>query len=49
MESKIWHKSAYPKNRNRLTLTDIENRPVVAKGKMGWTGSLGLVDVNYYT
>ena len=36
-------------NRNRLT--DIENRPVVTKGegeRVGWTGSLGLVDVNYY-
>ena len=37
-------------DRNRLT--DVENRLVVAKGEgegegMGWTGSLGLVDVNY--
>ena len=29
MEFKIWHKSTYPKNRNRLT--DIENRLVVSK------------------
>ena len=30
-------------------LTDMENRFVVAKGKgVGWTGSLGLVDANYY-
>ena len=30
---------------------DIENRLVVAKGEregVGWTGSLGLVDANYY-
>ena len=33
------------------TLTDMENSLVVAKGereRVGWTGSLGLVDVNYY-
>ena len=32
-------------------LTDIKNRLVVAKGEgegLGWTGSLGLVDENYY-
>ena len=32
-------------------LTDIENRLVVAKGKgerVGWLGSLGLADANYY-
>lgn len=31
--------------------SDIENRLMVAKGRgkgMGWIGSLGLVDVNYY-
>ena len=31
-------------------LTDIEIRPVVAKGERGregWTGSLGLADANY--
>ena len=31
-------------------LTDLENRLVVAKAEgkgVGWTGSLGLVDVNY--
>ena len=31
--------------------TDMENRLVVARGRgeeVGWTGSLGLVDVNYY-
>ena len=30
---------------------DIENRLVVAKGKgkgVGWMGSVGLVDANYY-
>ena len=32
-------------------ITDMENRLVVAKGEgegVGWTGSLGLVDTNYY-
>ena len=32
-------------------LMDMENRHVVAKGEgegVGWTGSLGLVDANYY-
>ena len=30
-------------------LMDIENRLVVEKGEgVGWTGSMGLVDVNYY-
>ena len=31
--------------------TVMENRPVVAKGEgeeVGWTGSLGLGDANYY-
>ena len=37
-------------DRNRLT--DIENRPVVAKGEgegegVGWMGRLGLVGANY--
>ena len=39
----------YLQNRNRLT--DLEIRIVVAKaggGGKGWTGSLGLVDTNYY-
>ena len=38
----------YQLSRNRLT--DIENRLVVAKGagEVRWTGSLGLVDANYY-
>ena len=38
-----------PKNRNRFT--DMENRLVVAKEEgegVVWTGSLGLVDANYY-
>ena len=33
------------------TFTDMDNRPVVAKGEgegVGWTGSLGLVDATYY-
>ena len=33
------------------TLTDMENRPVVAKGEgegVGWTGSVELVGANYY-
>ena len=34
VESKIWHKRTYLRNRNRLT--DIENRLVVAKGEEGW-------------
>ena len=32
-------------------LMDLENRLVVAKGEgeeVGWTGSLGLIDANYY-
>ena len=36
-------------NRNRLTY--IENGLMVAKGEeeeVGWMGSLGLVDANYY-
>ena len=48
-ESNIWHMWACLWNRNRLT--DIENRLVAAKGKEeggGWTGRLGLVDLNYY-
>ena len=35
----------------KCTLTDMENRLVLAKGDregVGWTGSLGLVDENYY-
>ena len=39
----------YLQNRNRLT--DMEKRLAVAKGEgngVGWTGSLGLVDTNYY-
>ena len=33
-------------------IMDLENRFVVAKGEgegVGWTGSLGLPDANYYT
>ena len=34
---------------NRKRLTNVENRLVVAQGEgVGWTGSLGLVDANYY-
>ena len=34
---------------NRRCLTDMESRLVAAKGEgVGWTGSLGLVDANYY-
>ena len=32
-------------------ITDVERRLVVASGEeeaVGWTGSLGLVDANYY-
>ena len=32
-------------------LMDLENRLVVAKGEgkgVGWTGSLGLIDANYF-
>ena len=38
-----------PQNRNRFT--DVEKRFVVAKGEgegVGWIGSLGLVNANYY-
>ena len=47
VESKIWHKWIYPRNRNRLTDRD---RLVVAKGEgVGewWIGSLRLADANY--
>ena len=46
---KVRHKWTYPQNRNRPM--DMENRLVVATGKgegVGWTGSMGLVDANYY-
>jgi len=35
--------------RKKSKLMDMENRLVVAKGKVGvgWTGSSGLVDANY--
>ena len=49
MESRLGHKGAYLQNRNRLT--EIDNRLGVAKGEgkgVGWTGSLGFVDANYY-
>ena len=53
VESKIWHKRTYLQSSNRLI--DIENRLVVAKGKVGggglgegWAGIWGLVDANYY-
>ena len=36
VESKIWHKWTYLRNRNRLA--DIENRLVVAKGEGGGEG-----------
>ena len=48
-QKKIWHKWTYLWNRNRLT--DVENRLVVASGRMGeggLTGSLELADANYY-
>ena len=50
MESKIYTNEPIYENRNRLT--DLENRLVVAKWEGvggGMTGSLGLVDANYYT
>ena len=40
-----------PIYRNGNRLTDMENKPVIAKGEgegVGWTGSLGLVGTNYY-
>ena len=49
VESKIWHKWTYLQNRNRFMV--IKNRLVIAKEKgegVGWTGSLELVDANYY-
>ena len=47
VESKICHRRTYLQNRNRLT--DMESRLAVAEGEgVGWTGSLGLVDANYY-
>ena len=49
VESKIWHKSHYLWNRNRLI--DIENRLVVDKmgGRLGegLTGNLGLIGANW--
>ena len=44
---KIWYKLTYLQNRNRRT--DMENRLPRGKGEgAGGTGSLGLVDINYY-
>ena len=40
MESEIWHKWTYLENRN--TLTDIENRFVVAKEGRGMCGEFGI-------
>ena len=45
MESKIWYKSTYLQNKNKLT--GMQNRLVVAKWAR-WIGSLGLADTNYY-
>ena len=47
----MWHRLTYLQNRTRLI--DMENRLAVAKGEgegevVGWTGSLNLVDANYY-
>ena len=46
----MWHKWNYLQERNKLM--DLENRLVIVKreGKgLGGTGSLGLVDANYWT
>ena len=40
-----------PIYRTETDSRDLKNTPVVAKGEeegVGWTGSLGLVDANYY-
>ena len=49
----IWNLKYGTNEPNRNKLTDIENRLVGAKAGGGgegerWTGSLGLVDANYY-
>ena len=41
----------YGTNEHIYRLTDMEKRPAVAKWEgegVGWTGSLELVDANYY-
>ena len=46
---KIWQKFSYLQNINRLI--DMESKLVVAWAvgeKVGWTGSLGFIDANYY-
>ena len=51
MESTMWHKWTYLRNRNRLS--DIEHKLVVAKRvegeEQGWIMSLGLANANHYT
>ena len=46
VESKIWNKSTYPQNRNKV----IKSRLVVCQwgGKWGRKGSSGLKDAKYY-
>ena len=42
-----WKKFSFKKN--TCIYMDLENRLVVAKGEgVGWTGSLGLIDANYF-
>ena len=43
LESNIWHTGTYLQSRNKPL--DVENRLVAGDG-VGWTGSLGLVEVN---
>ena len=47
LESKIWCRGTNLQNRN--TLSNTKSKLVVAEGeRVGWMGSLGLVDANYY-
>ena len=45
----MWHKMILSTKQKHIS--DMENRRVVAGGmgeEEGWTGSLGLIDANYY-
>ena len=51
VESKIWHKLTYPQKRNRLNRHEERIDLWLPRGRgegVGWAGSLGLVDANYY-
>ena len=50
VESKIWYKQSYLQKHSRLQTWRADLwLPVGRREGVGWTGSLGLVDANYYT